>query len=213
MTEEDNKPKQKGFLAGNCRYNSFNHAIELILDRKPEKIIEFGTMRKNSPNEGWSTITFAQLSRIFGFEFHSIEVNKDNYNWAKSTLHEMQLSEYATLHNECQFTTISSNNSSYDFLFLDAVAKDIVLTVILNHPNNFLNDSAIILIDDCLPGIQLDNIFKVINASNNLKPILPNKELDYNDEELKYLGSSKENPLNLGILEYPTQIILEYKKL
>ena len=150
MTEEDNKPKQKGFLAGNCRYNSFNHAIELILDRKPEKIIEFGTMRKNSPNEVGALLLLHNCQEYLGFEFHSIEVNKDNYNWAKSTLHEIQLSEYATLHNECQFTTISSNNSSYDFLFLDAVAKDIVLTVILNHPNNFLNDSAIILIDDCL---------------------------------------------------------------
>ena len=196
-------------LKDNCRHKSFTRAVELISDRRPKKVIEFGTMF-NGQHEGWSTLIFARLSESLGFEFHSVDYDKSHCDISKDRLRENDLLGNVILRNECQFSRMSSDTQSYAFLYIDAADKDTVLEELTK--NNFLSDSAIILIDDCLPGTQLDNMFKIINRSDKLHPILPTANLEYNYEEKKYWGLSKDNPLNTGILEYPTQIILEYRK-
>ena len=144
-------------LSDNCRHNSFARAIELISDRKPKKLIEFGTMFREDNHEGWSTLIFAKLSKSLGFEFHSIDIEKSHCEISKNRLIEEDLFENVILSNECQFSRMSFDNRSYDFLYIDAAEKDEVLKELTK--NKFLNDSAIILIDDCLPGTQLNNMF------------------------------------------------------
>lgn len=195
-------------LKNNCRNNSFTHAISLIKKRNLKRIIEFGAMRTSSYHEGHSTIIFALLSKYLNIEFHSIDIDPESIDLTRKILTRRGLLENVILKQECQFSRIYSDTEPYDFVYIDATDKDLVLEKLIE--NKSIASGGVILIDDCTPSEQLDKIFKVINKTKELKPIPMIQYFPLNDEEKKYFGMSKDNPLNKKIQEHSTQIILEF---
>jgi hypothetical protein len=80
---------KRNTLSKNCRNNSLEHALRLIETEDKKIIAELGTIRfvekseilfdwkNNYSHEGYSTLLFAQLSKIKNIKFHSIDIDGD----------------------------------------------------------------------------------------------------------------------------------------
>jgi len=121
-----------------------------------------------------------------------------------------------------QYDFFEKFEKNIDFLYIDAIDKDIVISKCLNK----LNHNAIIVIDDMsLESLdssnQRESCIKFINDNECLVPI---DRIDYfpmNSQEIHYQNFLNEES-NLaenfkkyksGVQQYPFQIVLRYKKI
>lgn len=151
---------------GNCRYETFKYALQLLEKREGKTIVETGTARYGAryfDSDGGSTIIFAEWSRDHKAEFFSVDLSSMNLNNAKEAVFLYVPDYEKNIHYVCSDSVayLSQFNRPIDFLYLDSYDYELdnPEPSQLHHLNEieaaypFLTENSIVMIDDCdLPG-------------------------------------------------------------
>lgn len=142
----------------NCRYKTFQHALQLMDERQARVIVETGTARFGKCNclgDGCATFVFAEWASQHGAMVYSVDISQAALLRAERDLEE--LNEFVVLVHSDSVEFLKQFNQTIDFLYLDSYDFEIenpdpsqahhLKEIIAAYPR--LSENSVVMIDDC----------------------------------------------------------------
>jgi len=145
------------------RRNTLQATLALLDERNARTLVETGTARlglAKTKGDGASTIVFGLWAKGHGAHLHSVDIDAEAINEARSAATEQDLTDAVSFHVCDSVAFLQSFSEPVDFLYLDSYdydTRDVAVQAAsqAHHMKEFtaiqgrLHDASVVLIDDC----------------------------------------------------------------
>jgi Methyltransferase domain len=139
----------------NSRYITFRTALQLIIDRNLQVLVETGCMRSHRCGEGCSTLVFSDIARDRALEFYSFDTDRNSIATAQNVVSSIR--GKAKIVRGDSVTLLGAFEGPIDFLYLDSLdfigadpdpsQQHHLKEIQAAYPH--LHEKSVVMIDDC----------------------------------------------------------------
>lgn len=144
------------------RRNTLRAALRLLESRDAKMLVETGTARgglSRTKAEGASTVVFGLWAKRHGAQLHSVDIEKESIDQARSAVVETKLGDVVHFHQSDSVAFLADFQEKVDFLYLDSFDwhhDPLIQQACQEHHlkefeaiENRLHPRSVVLIDDC----------------------------------------------------------------